>query len=204
MMWVIMPDDELTSEQIKQIAEALDRVVKDLPWGQSVFLSAMGKKFEAIRDEFKRDVGVDDASKHKQKLDRDRFSLKDGQMEVFVSVYNVQGGDFQHWVRIIGNLTSQSISRPTYSDQKHVREMIRSKKNIMNEGFVSVFLTQDDFLSVPQERLPKDKLGNTLLVLKEKAITHDKIKKFFHHTGIYEYDKGLLKHVGNMSFSEDS
>ena len=44
-----MTDEELSKEQINEISKALDRVVTELPWGQSVFLSALGKKFEKIR-----------------------------------------------------------------------------------------------------------------------------------------------------------
>lgn len=198
-----MAADELSKQQIKEIADGLERIVKDLPWHQSVFLSALGKKFEQIRDEFIRDAGVENDKTQKQQEHKDSFSLKDGEIEVFVSVYNAQGDDLGHWSRIIGNLINQSISRPTYSEMNQVKEMIRSKQHLNNEGFVSIHIQKSDFLDVPDERLPKDKVGNTLLLLKERVITHSKIKRFYHNSGIYEYNKGLLTRLSDMKFTED-
>lgn len=197
-----MSEDELSKQQVEEIGAALDRVVDDLPWEQSVFLSALGKKFAQIRDEFKRDVGLDEHALEKKNSEKERFKLAEGQLEVFISLYNAQGNDLSHWSRIIGNLTNQSVSRPTYDAMKDVKEMIRSKNNINNEGFVSVYITREDLLKLPDERQPKDKLGHPLLVLKERAITHDKIRKFYHVSGIYEYKKGLLNRLGPMTYSD--
>lgn len=197
-----MSKDDLTAAEVKEVADALDRIVKDLPWGQSVFLSALGKKFALIQQKFQENVGLDakNVSASEQKNDK---TLSSGQMLVYVSVYNANGTDLSQWARIISNLTNQSISRPTYSDITQVKEMIRSKQRINNEGFVSVVVSDSDLLDMPEEKLPFDKLGHKLLVLKEKAIRRDNIKKFFHFSGIYDYKKGLLSKTGEMHFSED-
>lgn len=198
-----MSDEKLTLAQVKEIADALDRVADGLPWEQSVFLSAIGKKFASVRDEFKREVGLDEETFRRKKVELDKFSLQAGQQEVYVSVYNAQGANLAQWERIIANLVNQSVSRPIYSTEKAVKEMIRAKPHLINEGYVSVHINKSDLLNPPNERAPRDKLGSVLLLLKERTITKDRIRKFFHKSGIYEYKNGTLSRLMNMSFSED-
>lgn len=198
-----MVDSELSKKQIKEISDALERVVKDLPWHQSVFLSAMGKKFEQIRDEFNYSVGIAPSNLKNNSSSSEQVSLKDDQVEVYISVYNSQGDDLGNWARIIDNLTRQSVSRPTYLKVNEVKEMIRSKLNLDNEGYVSLHVLKTDLNSMAKESLPKDKLGNSLVLLKERIIEQNKIKKFHHNSGTYEYKKGILSRVGDMNFTQE-
>lgn len=198
-----MTNDKLTKEQVEEISSALDRVVEELPWGQSVFLSALGKKFEKIRDEFKQDVGGMLSDPQKLAIEKkDRFALKSDQIEVYVGMYNAQGTDLSQWAKVISNLVSQCVSRPMYSTQAAVKEMMRSKTNLINEGYVLLYVNKTDLMSIDPERIPKDKLGNELLLLKERVITQERIKKFYHHTGEYEYKQGILHRIGDTHFSE--
>lgn len=198
-----MTNDKLTKEQIEEIANALDRVVEDLPWGQSVFLSALGKKFEKIRDEFKQDVANIISDPQKLEIEKkDRFAINSKQTEVYVGMYNAQGTDLSQWAKVISNLVSQCVSRPMYSTQAAVKEMVRSKANLMNEGYVLLHVNKTDLMDINPDRIPKDKLGNKLLLLKERVITQERIKKFYHHTGEYEYKQGILSRIGDTHFSE--
>lgn len=197
-----MSEKELTKEQVEKISQALDRVVSDLPWKQSVFLSALGKKFEKIRDEFKNDIGKSFLNTHDLNTNTDKALLKPDQKELFVAIYNAQGQDLGLWAKIIYNLTNQFVSRPIYMNDSSVKEMIRSKVNLRNEGYVSIYVYENDFLDIPEERRPKDKLGNLLCQLKERVITEEKINKFYHESGIYEYKNGILSRLGDMAFNE--
>tara|TARA_B110000879_G_scaffold195659_1_gene264570 strand:+ start:595 stop:1194 length:600 start_codon:yes stop_codon:yes gene_type:complete len=199
-----MTDEKLSKEQIIEISKALDRVVTELPWGQSVFLSAVGKKFEKIRDEFQQDIsGILANQNNTQENKSDRFALKENQLEVYIGVYNAQGTDLGQWARVISNLTSQCVSRPMYFSQSAVKEMIRSKVNLNNEGYVLIHVNKSDLMDIEKERLPRDKLGNILLLLKERVITQEIIKKFYHDTGIYEYKQGIMSRFEDMTFSEN-
>ncbi len=197
-----MSDKDVSEEKLKEIADALDRVVGDLPWHQSVFLKALGKKFENIRDEFKRDVGLGEHAEKLAQTEKDRFALKEGQQVVFVSIYNAQGSDMNHWERIIANLSTQSVSRPTYSTDNAAREMIRSKSNVLNEAYVSVHINKSDIRTPPDGKAPRDRLGNILLLLKENAITKQNIRKFYHKSGVYEYKSGQLNRVEDMNLAD--
>lgn len=198
-----MTEDDISTEKLKEIAAALDKVVSELPWDQTVFLSALGKKFEKIRDEFRENTGLGQANKAKLKKDQERFALKENQLEIFVSVYCSQGADLMQWDPVISNLIKQSVSRPAYSTEKAVREMIRSKTSPTNEAYVSVFIDKDDIMESTPDRVPRDKLGNILLSLKERAIKKENIRKFYHKSGIYLYHPGELSRLGDMNLNED-
>lgn len=197
-----MADEELSKQKLQEIADALDRVVSDLPWQQSVFLKALGKKFETIRDEFVESSGLKpkEAATHAKK---DPFALKDDEIEVYVALYNAQGTDLKQWAKIISNISTLSISRPTYSTEQAVREMIRSSANILNEGYVSVHIHKGDIIAAPEDRAPRDKLGNILLMLKENIITVSDVRKFYHKSGIYTLKKGELERIADMNLSEE-
>lgn len=197
-----MAEDEISAEKLKEIAEALDRVVEQLPWSQTVFLSALGKKFQKIRDEFRDNTGLGEAHDVKLKQEQDRFTLKENQIEVFVSIYCSQGADLSQWEPVISNLIKQSVSRPAYSTEKAIREMIRSKTNQTNEAYVSVFMHKNDLMEPSPDRVPRDKLGNILLSMKERAIKIENIRKFYHKSGIYIFHPGSLSRVGDLNLSE--
>jgi intracellular multiplication protein IcmQ len=197
-----MSHEDLSPEKLKEIADALDRVVNELPWEQSVFLKALGKKFENIRNEFKESTGQSGEHIEQAEKDKNKFALKENQLEVFVSIYSAQGADLKQWDPIITNLVAQSVSRPTYSTEKAVREMIRSKANQVNEGYVSVHISKDDLLTSSPDRVPRDKLGNILLSLKERAIKKENIRNFYHKSGVYLYHPGTLSRIGDMNLSE--
>lgn len=200
-----MASDKLSKEQIEEITNALDRVVEDLPWGQSVFLSALGKKFEKIRDEFKNDVqGILIDSKESHQHGHDHLTLRDDHIEIYIGIYNAQGTKLNIWTKVILNLIAQCVSRPIYATESAVKEMVRSKSNLNNEGYVLIHVKETDLMKVDEDKIPRDKLGNELLLLKDRVITPEKIKKFFHSTGEYEYKHGVLTRIGNMSFSENN
>ena len=152
-------------------------------------------------DEFQQDVSGVLANHNKSlKKTSDRFVLNENQLEVYIGVYNAQGTDLGQWARVISNLTSQCVSRPMYFSQSAVKEMIRSKVNLNNEGYVLIHVNKSDLMDIEKERLPRDKLGNVLLLLKERVITQERIKKFYHDTGVYEYKQGIMSRFDDMSF----
>lgn len=198
-----MAGEELSKEKLQEIADALERVKNELPWQQSVFLKALGKKFEKIHDEFLQNSGLGGGEDNANIEKKDPYALNEGQVEVFISVYNAQGGDLKQWMTILTNLTKQSVSRPTYSTEKAMREMIRSKTNLVNEAYVMVHVNKEDLLDAAADRAPRDKLGNILLTLKEHSITTEKILKFYHKSGIYSLHKGEFKRLEDMNYAED-
>ena len=98
----------------------------------------------------------------------------------------------QSWERILMNLPKQMISRPIYDDEADIVALIKTKENKNNEAYVSMYISQGDILTISADRTPVDKLGKSLLTLKDKSLSLDNINFFVHQTGTYQYKQGRL------------
>lgn len=183
--------NELSREQVKKILDELNEAVDQGPWNNSKFLTAIGNKLENIRNEFAEYVTITDEI-HEQKESAGRRQVQEGQQEIYISLYSSQGSRIQSWVPIISNLPRQIISRPVYANEQEVKEATRAKANKMNEAYVSIIINKTDILPTKPEKTPKDKLGNSLLTLKDRAIHTENINRFEHITGRYDYTGGRL------------
>jgi intracellular multiplication protein IcmQ len=121
-----------------------------------------------------------------------REKLRADQQEVYVSLYSTEGRLIQSWERIVNNLPRQIISRPIYENEEDIITAIKYKENKENEAYVSVYINTSDVLTIHEDKIPKDKLGKKLLVLKDKALELDNITRFVHLSGEYQYLHGRL------------
>lgn len=192
--------EELTPEETKKILSALDDALEKGPWGKSIFLRAIGKKLESVRDEFKSGVTERPGQAIEQILTGNKVNLRAEQQKVFVSLYCSNGADIKQWERIVTNLASQSITRPTYGNEKDIQTLIRSKPKKENEAYVSINISQRDILKVAPGRELKDRLGTQLLSLRDKAIKKENILDFYHLSGRYSIESGRLVRQGDVSY----
>lgn len=184
--------DELSAEQIENIAEALDKALKDGPWDESSLLKIVGKNLNNIKEKFVYKAEDGDASGKIKAHLANRIALRKGQQEVFIRVYSTDGNNISSWEKILANLPKQLISRPIYGNEKDIKAILKSKDNHINEAYVSIYVNKSDILSVEAERTPVDKLGKPLLQLKDKALKLDNVHYFMHTTGVYKYENGRL------------
>ena len=195
--------DDLSQDEAEQILKALDDAIQEGPWQNTKFLTAIGKKLQAMRADFKQKV---DAAYGKGPVTTshlaNRVALRSGQQMIYVSLYSAAGTAMNTWERIVYNLASQVITRPMYSNEQDVRAMVRSKANIFNEAYVSIYVRQSDILSPALDKIPHDKLGHELLTLKDKSLKLDNVVQFFHQTGVYHYEHGRLIRDGDFQITE--
>lgn len=184
--------NEWSKEQTDAILNALDALVEQGGWNSSEFLRVIGKKLRAIRDDFSSRAVVlsPDKSKITSHL-ANRVALRSGQQEVFVALYSADGANLQAWERIVINLPKQMISRPIYGNEEDINQAIRAKENKVNEAYVAVYVAQGDVLPMG-DKTPLDKLGQSLLTLKDKSLNLENINRFIHSSGIYQYAHGRL------------
>lgn len=185
--------DILSDEQNEAVLKALDEAIKNGPWDQSNFLRAIGTNLNEIRDNFVSQLGT--RSQAQMKADThlaQRMALRSGQQEVFVSLYSADGSNLQSWERIVANLPRQMISRPIYTSEEHVKELIKTKDNKQNEAYLVIYINQSDVIPLLGEKALSDKLGNPLLTLKDKTLNLENISRFVHVTGVYQFDRNRL------------
>lgn len=185
--------DVLSDEQNEAILKALDDAIKNGPWDCSNFLRAIGKNLDTTRENFANQLGS-----HSQMQRRfethvaNRMALRSGQQEVFVSLYSSDGTNLQSWERIIANLPRQMTSRPIYASEEHIQNVIKSKENKQNEAYVAIYINPTDIIALAPDKVLTDRMGNTLLTLKDKTLNVDNISRFIHLSGVYQYDRSHL------------
>lgn len=188
--------DRLSDEQNEAILKALNDAIEKGPWEKSNFLKVIGKNLTEIRDGFLNQLG---ASSHAQlKAEShlaNRIALRSGQQEIYVSLYSADGVNIQSWEKIVFNLPRQMISRPIYADEADIKALLKTKENKQNEAYVAIYINQFDILPLSADKAPVDKLGKTLLSLKDKTLNLDNISRFVHASGVYRYERGRLVKV---------
>lgn len=185
--------DRLSDEQNEAILKALEEAIAQGPWDQSNFLKVIGKNLNEIRDEFLNQLGASSHAQLKAETHlANRMALRSGQQEVFISLYSSDGGNIQSWERIVSNLPRQMISRPIYADEEDIKALLKTKENKLNEAYVAIYINQSDILALAADKAPVDKLGKTLLTLKNKTLTLENISRFVHHSGVYKYAQSRL------------
>lgn len=185
--------DRLSDEQNEAILKALNETIEQGPWDKSNFLKVIGKNLAEMRDDFLTQLGASSQAQLKAESHlANRMALRNGQQEIYVSLYSADGNNIQSWERIVCNLPRQMISRPIYADEADVKSLLKTKENQHNEGYVAIYINQSDILPLASDKIAVDKLGKSLLSLKDKTLNLDNISKFVHVSGVYKLEKGRL------------
>jgi intracellular multiplication protein IcmQ len=186
-------NEKLTDEQCAEILEALNKAIEEGPWDRSNILRMIGKNLTQVRDDF---LGLLGASTPAQKMEETRLAkqkaVRGNQQEIYISLYCFDGANLQSWERIVANLPNQMISRPIYAAEDQIKEILKLKENKTNEAYVGIYINKEDLLSLHPDKILKDKLGNSLLSIKDKTLFLDNISRFVHITGTYQLEKGRL------------
>lgn len=192
--------DELTKEQADVIANALKKALSEGPWDESNFLRLVGKKLHKINEDFVKQVEFEQRRQSETSLPKEinrKLEIADGDeiIQVFISLYAADGNNIQAWEPIIANLPRQLISRPIYSTEEDVQTMIKSKEKQRNEAYVVASIRRSSILPPAPDKIPQDKFGKTLYMLRERAVSMDNIHRFVHASGTYHFIKGHLEKV---------
>ena len=188
-----MIKDKLSEQQSQAILKALDDAIEHGPWDKSNFLRVIGKNLQDIRDGFYSKTTP--LNHHEAKIAAniaDRLKLHNDQQEIFIALYSSDGANLQSWERIIANLPKQMISRPIYAAEEDVKSFIKTKDNKNNDAYASFFINPADILILSTEKTHLDKLGKSLLTLKDNALSLDNFESFVHVSGEYQFEKGRL------------
>lgn len=186
-------NDQLSDQQNDDILKALNEAIEKGPWDKSNFLKAIGKNLLAVRDDFLSQLGARSRVQLKAESNlANRVALRSGQREIYISLYSADGSNMQSWEKIVANLPRQMISRPIYADEEDIKAIMKTKEHKQNEAYVAIFIHQSDILLLPPDKTALDKLGKTLLSLKDKVLNLDNISRFVHITGVYRYEENRL------------
>lgn len=188
-----MADD--SEKKARGILKAFDDVLAHPNWEKSVFLRAVAQKIQEIRDRFRQDTNLSDTPEQAHPSSgtvAGRVAEREGQIEVFVSLYCANGTMINNWEKVLQGLHRQVITRPIFEKEEELRELIRAKSNPKNEAYVSAYIPKAAIMKPPSGRQPTDTLGHKLLIIREGTITQNHVNRFVHHSGVYNYHEGKL------------
>lgn len=190
-----MANTPLSNEQVNEILSALQGMLEHGSWGGSAILRALGKKLQSIHDEFESDVEAGRQAALKAGGASQARTPSDTQQEVFVALYSSDGTNLAVWERLLSNLPRQSVSRPVYAHEEDVKRAMNAASNRLNEGYVAIYVDRTSILTMPAEKISKDKSGTELLTLKDDALKLKQLTRFVHLKNVYTYQQGHLKKV---------
>lgn len=186
-----MDDDNL--DKAKKTLQALDEALVAGPWNESSFIIMMNKKLRIIRDDLAAKIAkYEEGETDSPEYLAHRAHLSASHKLVYISLYSLEGINITSWERIIANLQRQIVSRPVYFNEEDVQNIIKTKEKKINEAYVAFYVNEADILDINRDKIPVDKLGKPMLVLKDNAINLENIEYFVHLSGKYRYARGRL------------
>ncbi|MDF1757696.1 MAG: Dot/Icm secretion system protein IcmQ [Legionellaceae bacterium] len=185
--------DEKIKKTAKDFVSALDKAIASGSWDETNFVLILGKKLRAMRDDVAQQVqqSEGDSELNSGYLAR-QLAMKESHVEVFVSLFSIEGVKLQSWEQIVINLRRHMVSRPVYATEEEIISIIKTKEKKINEAYVSIFVKEEDILKIRSDKVPVDKLGQKMMVLKDDAIALENINRFVHLSGEYRYSRGRL------------
>lgn len=200
-----MSQDELKKNYLN-ILKKFNEAIEDAPWGDSIFLKAVRKKLIELRDQFKQEAHISEAdfealeaAHHPGNTLIHQFAQQQGYTEIFVLLYNTDGTNLSRWEQLVHTIEKQAINRPIYANEASAQAAIRAATHKSNEAYLSVFAKTEDILK-PSAEVPKDRQGNPLILLRDRAIQKNNIHYFAHKSGLYYYLKEKLIWQKNVEF----
>jgi Dot/Icm secretion system protein IcmQ len=184
----------LHSEQELKIALAIKQILDDGieagPWQANLFLKGMKKKLEELRDSFVAKVGLD---QHNAQLASDLLSDNSGEnTEVYIALYQSQGGNLHKWQEVVASLVKYTMGRPIYKNESDVQAAIRLTDRNLNNAYVVVKVRLDAIITDSEEQVRRDREGRQLIRLHETAIQLKNIVRLVHASGQYKLLRNFL------------
>jgi len=159
----------------EEVVQHIDRCLHDANWEVSLFFKGLAGQFRDLQTKLQQ--GLDQVKNHgteKLSLDLTPPNMR----KVFVLLYLTDGNNLKKWVSLLSNLSTISIGRPVYQNEQQIQSLIRSKPDARFDAYVAVYVNEKEVIEPLGKIIPKDKLGNELLTLREGAIKPQYIIEF--------------------------
>lgn len=181
-----------------RLVETLSDLLKSGDWDSSLFLKTVKRRISDIINETRSAM----ANTHRSAVvvagDLLKQAAPSGYVRVYVLLYQTDGSKLVNWQYALKTLLGYNVSRPTYRDERHIQELVRSKKDIERYGYAVVNIVERDVYS--REQFPlKDQFDHEMVVLKENSIGKENIVGFIHaNKRRYAFVDGELMYQGDV------
>lgn len=181
-------EQELLNRLIGLIQEALER---DTQLRQT---HQVGERFRFVRDRLQlllETIEKETAAKIKQAKQATILQVEEGEILVYIHLYNAQGALLRTWQSMVTPKAffDFSVNRPIYQERKHIDTFIRTKANKAQHAYLVVAMKKERVLALPEEGALKDSLGNPLIKVKEGSLKYERMLSFVHNELSYELNE---------------
>ena len=149
----------------------------------------IGEKFRFVRDRLNTllqtlEESMPVANENKK---GGSYVLKEGEVPVYVYLYNSQGLTFRTWQNMLGQKVfyEYSVNRPIYSEKSQMESLLRTKTNKAQHAYLTVAVKSEYVYKLPDDSAPKDAAGNPVIKVKEGSLQLDRLIAFTHQEQDY-------------------
>jgi Dot/Icm secretion system protein IcmQ len=172
----------------KLVAE-LDKLIEKGHWDQSLFYKNILKRLQALRQRIIDTLEDDQDAFSSSSAFPNLPSHKEGYRRMYVAVYQTEGERMDRWLHLVKNLPNFAISRPVYSEEDHVEELIRAKHG-RNDAYVILWVKEQDILTPLGGALPFDRFQHELYTLRPSGVKLENLIEFVHGRKRYFLNHG--------------
>jgi Dot/Icm secretion system protein IcmQ len=185
--------DGTNSDKIKlnqRLIDLMEEIFGSCDWESSLLLHNIKSELQEHMDTLleQREQLLEIAAPATTKL----ATLKPNQRVIYVTLYQVDGYSMPKWSQRLSSLERYNLSRPVYGSEEEVQKALRSRGYPVTEAYVSVIVDKDMVRSL--DNPAKDRWGQELISLKEKAVKQSNILQFVHSHKHYNFvDNALVE-----------
>lgn len=172
------------------IIQAVDNVLNENSWDDSLFLRNTLKPLKEIREEairLKQEATMT-VEEHKMSL----RGLTEDEMFAYISIFQSDGQNLRKWELQLNSIRSHLLGRPVYENEDDVQKVMRQKVIQTSEAYIVVAIKKEDVQNFAYQASRVDRLGNPLLTLKESAVKPENIFEFIHQGKRFFFKNGKL------------
>lgn len=171
----------------REIIRSIDELLAAGDWEATLFLKANKKHLEALKQ--RAQALLEDQTLVAPKQATREREPPAGYKVVYISLFQAESNNLIKWQGAIKGLERYSVSRPIYSEEAHVRALIRNKPDPQKEAYVIAFVKESDIIKPYLGKKNQDRWGHELLTLREQAVDLGHVIEFIHDNKHYLYSK---------------
>jgi intracellular multiplication protein IcmQ len=173
------------------VQDQIDGLLGKHDWKRSKLLIAYAKELQSLKDQsllFHKNLLQEiaqDTQMSEQLASGITSSIVVGDQnaqKIYVNMYQSTGSRLEIWERLIVGINMSSFGRPIYAQEDQVKQLIASKENLANEGYVIVLVNNEDII---KGQTTTDSLGNKMLYIKQGQIKSQNVLGFVHANSVY-------------------
>ena len=170
-------------KKVRHWLTQINALLDEHDWSESAVLRACKKKLMGIQGRLQSHAqAADSGAVDKEELGHDWSTY----VPVYISVYQVDGEDMKQWAMGLCRLKEYSAGRPVYKEESAVRAAIAQKKDLLKEGYIRLYVREDETVKSAPGMRARDKLGVELLILRPKAFDSNRVDLFV-HANLYKF-----------------